>query len=141
MIENATRVELFLKKGWIEKYLPMNLSLKRCCESLTVFQAFQSAILLVLNLQKQPTDVFYKKSFSWKFLNIHRETLTQVFSCEYCKILRTTIFKNICKRLFRNLATSGFFFFLDYSGYSFHFIYLENTLSITSYIHSCHKSP
>ena len=66
LIENATRVELFLKKGWIEKYLHMNLSLKRCCESLTVFQAFQSAILLLLNLQKQPTDVFYKKKLFLK---------------------------------------------------------------------------
>ena len=54
------------------------------------------------------------KKLFLKFCNFHRKTPvlesffnkvadleapTQVFSCEYCEILRTSVLKNICKRL------------------------------------------
>ena len=65
--------------------------------------------LLLLAFQKQPPEVFHEKKFSWKFRKIHRktpvpeylfliklqalscnfvkkETLAQVFSCEFCEI-------------------------------------------------------
>ena len=58
--------------------------------------------------QKQPQKLFYKKGASKKFLKVHRkvptlesfffnfikkETPTQVFSCEFCQILRTPVFR------------------------------------------------
>ena len=63
--------------------------------------------------QKQPLDVFYRKSCSLQFRNIHRktpvleslelqvwrsatllkETPTKVFSCEYCNIFKNTYFE------------------------------------------------
>ena len=74
------------------------------------------------NLQKQPSEVFYKKGFPKKFRNIHRKTpvLASLFNkvsgfqgCNVIKkrlqnrcfpvnianFLRTTILKNICERL------------------------------------------
>ena len=74
-------------------------------------------------LKKQPPEVFYRKSYSKKFRNIHRKTpaldclfnrvagaglkicnyikrdLTKGFSVNIAKILRTPIFKKICKQL------------------------------------------
>ena len=35
-----------------------------------------------------------------------KEVATQVFSCEYCKILRKPILKNICERLLLNVEKS-----------------------------------
>ena len=69
-----------------------------------------SAGLCKLDQQKQPPEVFYKKSFSLKCLNILRrkpvleslfneETLTQIFPCESYTFLRKFILKNICERL------------------------------------------
>ena len=62
--------------------------------------------------QKQSSEVLYKRSCSYKFSNIHRkppvfkshfnkiadltylkETPTEVFSCEYCEILKSTYFE------------------------------------------------
>ena len=66
-------------------------------------------------LQKQPPEVFCKKRWLWKFRKIHRktpapgslsliklqalpatllkkETLAQVFSCEFCEISKNTFF-------------------------------------------------
>ena len=54
--------------------------------------------------QKQPPELKYKKSCSQKFRNILRkaivlesffiekETLAQVFSCEFCEIYKNTFF-------------------------------------------------
>ena len=59
-------------------------------------------------VQKQPLEVFYKKSCFWKFRNIYRKTPvlesffdnfikkgtpTQIFSCEYCEIFKNTFFE------------------------------------------------
>ena len=54
---------------------------------------------------KQPPDVFYEKSCSYKFHKIHikttvpeacnyikKETLAQVFSCEFCEICKNIFF-------------------------------------------------
>ena len=58
-------------------------------------------------LQKQPPEVFYVKKCSEKFRKIHRktpvpepqacnfikkETLAQVFSCEFCETSKSTFF-------------------------------------------------
>ena len=50
-----------------------------------------------LKIQKQPPEVFKKKSFSLKLRKIHRktpvrETLAEVFYCEFCEIFKNTIF-------------------------------------------------
>ena len=56
-----------------------------------------------MNVQKQPPEAFCKKMCSWKFHKIHRktpvpetllkkETLVQVFSCEFCEISKNTFF-------------------------------------------------
>ena len=59
---------------------------------------------LVLALQKQPPEVFLKKACSSKFRKIHKkvpvtglqiywkETLAQVFFCEFCKVFKKTFF-------------------------------------------------
>ena len=65
--------------------------------------------------QKHPLDMFYKKKCSEKFRKIHRktpvpefpfnknfikkETLAQMFSCEFCEIFKNTIFQNTPVRL------------------------------------------
>ena len=69
-----------------------------------------------MNSKKQPPEVFYKKAVLKNFLNIHRkipvfeslfnqvaglqifisakkEIPTQVFFCEYCKILKKSYFE------------------------------------------------
>ena len=68
-----------------------------------------------MNVQKQPPEVFCRKMCSWKFHKIHRktpvpeaffnrlwpqacnfikkETLVQVFSCEFCEISKNTFFR------------------------------------------------
>ena len=68
-----------------------------------------------MNVQKQPPETFHKKMCSWKFHKIHRKTpvpetllkkglwprtcnfikkdsLVQVFSCEFCEISKNTFF-------------------------------------------------
>ena len=53
-----------------------------------------------------PPELFYKKSFSWKFHSIYKRTpvlkslltllkkaLTQMFSCEYWEISKNTYFE------------------------------------------------
>ena len=45
--------------------------------------------LVAYNWQKQPTEVFCKKR-CYNF--IKKETLTQVFSCEFCEISKNTFF-------------------------------------------------
>ena len=73
------------------------------------------SVIVPYNLQKQPTEVFYKKRRSQKFRKIHRKTLVleslfcfliklyllnvikreslaQVFSCEFCKVSKFTFF-------------------------------------------------
>ena len=45
-------------------------------------------------------SLFFNKNASLQSCNfIKKETTTQVFSCEYCKIFKNTILKNICERL------------------------------------------
>ena len=61
-------------------------------------------------LQKEPPEVFYKKRYSYRFCKIHKkapvpgvpeylyacnfiETLIQLFSNKFCKILNNTFFK------------------------------------------------
>ena len=71
----------------------------------TIDQTFQK--FWKTKTQKQPPEVFCKKRFSYKFRKIHRKTpvpepkacnfikkesLTQVFSCEFCKISKNTFF-------------------------------------------------
>ena len=60
--------------------------------------------LMQKNCQKQPPEVFYEKRCSSKICKIHgkatvaespfirKETLAQVFSCEFCKISKNTFF-------------------------------------------------
>ena len=58
-----------------------------------------------IKFQKQPPEVFHVKRFSYKFHKIHRktlvpeacnfiekETLAQVFSCEFCEISKNIFF-------------------------------------------------
>ena len=40
-------------------------------------------------LKKQPPEVFFKKRRLWFFF-IKKETLTQVFSCEFCEISKNS---------------------------------------------------
>ena len=42
--------------------------------------------------QKQPPDVFYKKRYETDMKLYQKETLAQVFSCEFCKIFKSTLF-------------------------------------------------
>ena len=64
-----------------------------------------------INIQKQRPEVFYKKDFLKKFailtgkhlclsLFLIKLTLVQVLPVKITKILRTSIFKNICERVF-----------------------------------------
>ena len=57
-----------------------------------------------VNIQKQPLEVFYKRSCFQKFCNIYRKTPVveslfskvvpkQIFSREYCKIFKNTYFE------------------------------------------------
>ena len=61
---------------------------------------------LSLSCEKQ---VFCKKRCSWKFHKIHRKTesLTQVFSCEFCKISKNTFLQNTSGRLRLSCPTAG----------------------------------
>ena len=48
-------------------------------------------------VKKQPPEVFFKKMCSKKFRKIHRktpkkETVAQVFSCEFCEISKNAFF-------------------------------------------------
>ena len=44
-------------------------------------------------LQKQPPEVFCKKRFSGKFDKLYKkETVSQVFFCEFCGIFKNTFF-------------------------------------------------
>ena len=100
------------KQLFIEKETPTRLV---SCEFYEIFKSifFYRAPLVV---HKHPPEVFYKKRCSQKFHNIHRkttvpeslfkqscrpqpcnfikkETLAQVFACEFCKVsYRTTFF-------------------------------------------------
>ena len=52
--------------------------------------------------QKHPLDMFYKKKFPEFPFNknfIKKETLAQMFSCEFCEIFKNTIFQNTSVRL------------------------------------------
>ena len=64
------------------------------------------------DLQKKPAEVFSKKAIlkNSQYLQENtcvrvpeKETPTQVFSCEYCKILRAPILKNIYELLLLGL--------------------------------------
>ena len=75
-----------------------------------------------MNAQKQPQETFCKKMCSWKFHKIHRktpvpetfynkvgsgiikETLVQVFSCEFCEISKKTFLQNTSVRLHLNVG-------------------------------------
>ena len=61
---------------------------------------------LSLSCEKQ---VFCKKRCSRKFHKIHRKTesLTQVFSCEFCKISKNTFLQNTSGRLLLSCPTAG----------------------------------
>ena len=86
--------------------------------------------------KKQPLESFYKSKFSYKPCNIYRKSpvlksllnkvaglqqvfrpatlLLQVFSYEYCEILKSTILKSICVRLLLTRHTSNIcFLFLE----------------------------
>ena len=81
------------------------------------------------NAEKEPADVFYKKSvlkslakFPVKFLCqslflnktaslktykfIKKATLTQIFSCEFCKIFKSDILQNTSRRLLLKTSSS-----------------------------------
>ena len=77
---------------------------KSCKEMLYVYQ---TSVVLCYYQKKQPPEEFCKKRCSQKFRKIHRktpapesfsfnfikkETQTQVFSCEFCKIPQNTFF-------------------------------------------------
>ena len=55
--------------------------------------------LRINNVQKRSPEGVLEKMCSWKFRKIHRkihsglkETLAQVFSCEFCKIFKNSFF-------------------------------------------------
>ena len=82
--------------------------------------------------KKQSLESFYKSRFSYKLCNIYRKSpvlesllnkvagleqvfrpailLMQVFSCEYCEILKTPILKIICVRLLLTRHTNNIYF-------------------------------
>ena len=47
-------------------------------------------IFYILWLRKQPPEMFCKKGAACNFIN--KETLAQVFSCEFCEIFKNTCF-------------------------------------------------
>ena len=79
-----------------------------------------STARLKLFSQKQPPEVFYVKRCSQKFHKIHRktgtrpttllkkETLAQVFSCEFCEISKNTFFTEL---LWMNASAQSLFSF------------------------------
>ena len=73
----------------------------------TYLQPYANKQVLGSIIQKQSSEVFHKKRYSQKFHKIHRktpvpglkacncikkETLAQVFSCEFCEISKNTFF-------------------------------------------------
>ena len=78
--------------------------------------------MLVKILWKQPLVVFFKKKSSWKFREIHRktpvpesffikkETLAQVFSCEFLKIFKNTFFQENLRTTVSALQALGITF-------------------------------
>ena len=71
------------------------------------FLLFLELIFLFVRRKKQPPEVFYEKRCSYKFYKIHRktpapeseacnfvkkETLAQVFLCQFCEISRNTFY-------------------------------------------------
>ena len=66
-------------------------------------------------LQKQPPEVFYeKRSDACNFFK--KETLAQVFSCEFCEIFKNTCFTELLWTTDSAIASSDLvliFFFFD----------------------------
>ena len=54
-------------------------------------------------LQKQPPEVFYEKGWPEAYNFIKKETLAQVFSCDFVKFLRTPSLQNTSGRLLLKL--------------------------------------
>ena len=67
-------------------------------------------ILHLFTRKHQCWDLFFKKLQAFRFAYLSKKTPKQVFSCEYCKNLRTTILKKIWKWLLltRLVATYPF---------------------------------
>ena len=59
---------------------------------------------------KQPLEVFYKKGFLKASNFIKKETLTQVFSCEFCQISKNTFFTEHLRATASATAIALFFF-------------------------------
>ena len=58
---------------------------------------------------KQPLEVFYKKSFLKACNFIKKETLTQVFPCEFCEISKNTFFTEHLRATVSATAIALFF--------------------------------
>ena len=77
---------------------------------------WERLLLLVLQIQKQPPEVFCKKS-GYKFYKIPKKTetlkrgeaLAQVFSCEFWKIPKNTFFMEHLRRLPLQRSSRGLF--------------------------------
>ena len=69
----------------------------------------------IINIQKQPPEVFCKKRRSQKFCKIHRKTsvseslLAQVFSCEFSEISKNTFLQYTYWRLLLNIVWYAYF--------------------------------
>ena len=63
-------------------------------------------------MEKQPPEMFYKKgvlrNFT-KFTEKHKETLAQVFSCEFCEISKNNFLQNTSGRLLLKVAKADGF--------------------------------
>ena len=98
-------VIIFPNINWTWLKVVSLLSLKRSITNVWKGSKYVSTLCL-----KQPPKMFYKKSFSKKFRNIHKKTPAlkslfikvaglKLFSRECCKIFKNTILKSICERL------------------------------------------
>ena len=83
----------------------MSIQTGKTCHSTAIGEHNKKEILETnMNVQKQSLEIFYKKSCSKNFCNVHRKkpeleclfskvVPTRVFSCEHCKIFKNTCFE------------------------------------------------
>ena len=85
-----------LKLFWLGHYVPYVVFM--FCERLLLYKKLGPKYTSA-NLQKQPPEVFHKKYLcqslffqdeAWNF--IEKDTLAQVFFCEFCEIFKINIF-------------------------------------------------
>ena len=95
-----------LSYGMTVDFVPFNYSFEICVElnftpKNCTYSSFKRNETWKALIQKQPPEVFCKKGilrnfakFTGKHMCQKKETLAQVFSCEFCKIYKNTFSKN-----------------------------------------------